>query len=386
IVARHEALRTTFLMVEGEPWQRIAEVEESHFHLQEHDLRQREDAQGELERVMAEEARGRFDLESGPLIRGRLIQLGDQEHVLLITTHHIVSDGWSVGLMFGELNALYGAFISGEEDRLPELEVQYVDYAVWQRKWMEGQVLEGQAEYWRQNLAGAPELLELPADRVRPARQDYAGGVVAVMIDEQLTAGLKELSRRQGATLYMTLLAGWAALLERLSGQQDVMVGTPVANRGRVEIENLIGLFVNMLVIRVDVSGRPTVGEALARVKGQALAAQEHQDIPFEQVVELARPVRSLAHSPLFQGKFTWNQGSEAGLDLSGLEGGPLRMAPHVVSRFDMALVLQESGEHVVGGMEYATALFESETVGRYVGYFIRLLEGMVAGGEKQAV
>ncbi|HEY6351239.1 MAG TPA: amino acid adenylation domain-containing protein, partial [Candidatus Angelobacter sp.] len=379
IVARHEALRTTFAMVDGEPEQRIVPVEESRFQLQEQDLREHEDAGGELERVIAEEAGAGFDLERGPLIRGRLIRLGEEEHALLISMHHIVSDGWSLGVLFKEMSELYGAYVEGEADPLPELGVQYADYAVWQRKWMEGEVLGEQAEYWKRNLAGAPEVLELPADHVRPARQDYAGAVVPVRMNEKLTAGLKELSGRQGTTLYMTLLAGWAVLLSRLSGQQDVVIGTPVANRGRVEIENLIGDFVNMLVLRVDVSGRPTVGEMLGRVKRQAVAAQQHQDIPFEQVVELVQPVRSLAHSPLFQVTFTWLEGLEDRPQLPGLMAGSLQLSPHRVSKFDLALLIRESEGRIEGVAEYATALFEAETVERYLGYFTRLLKGMMS-------
>jgi amino acid adenylation domain-containing protein len=386
IVARHESLRTTFAMVEGEPRQRIAPVKESHFHLLELDLRQQKDPQSELDRLVAEEAKADLDLKVGPLIRGRLIRLTDEEHVLLITMHHIVSDGWSMGLLFKELSTLYGAFVRGEEDPLAELAVQYADYAVWQRKWMEGEVLKKQAEYWKKNLEGAPELLELPTDRVRPAQQDYAGGALPVMLNDKLTEGLRELSARHGTTLYMTLLAGWAMLVGRLSGQQDVVIGTPVANRGRVEIENLIGFFVNMLVVRVDMSGRPTVGEMLARVKRQAIAAQQHQDIPFEQVVELVQPVRSLAHSPLFQVMFGLQDAKEDRPQLPGLEIGLLESSPHVVSKFDLTLSLQDSGTRIEGGVEYATALFEPSTVERYLGYFTKLLEGMVAGGEGQAV
>ena len=235
---------------------------------------------------------------------------------------------------------------------LPELNVQYADYAVWQRKWIAGEVLQQQAEYWRRTLEGAPALLELPADHARPAQQNYAGGMVGVMLDEELTAGLKELSRRQGTTLFMTLLAGWAALLGRLSGQGEVVIGTPVANRGRSEIEELIGFFVNTLALRLDVSGGPTVGELLERVKVQALAAQQHQDIPFEQVVELVRPVRSLAHSPLFQVMFAWQNTPEGRLELPGLEVKPLQSAPRLVAKFDMTLWLQEAGERIVGGVE----------------------------------
>src|ERR1700685_3753502 len=383
IVVRHEALRTSFAVVDGEPEQRIAAVDESRFQLLEEDLRRHEDAVGELQRVMAEESGKEFDLAAGPLIRGRLIQLAEQEHALLISMHHIVSDGWSLGVLFKELSVLYEAYGRGEKDPLPELGVQYADYAAWQRKWMEGEVLGEQAEYWKKNLEGAPEMLELPADRVRPGRQDYAGAVLPVVLNEELTEGLKELSARQGTTLYMTLLAAWAALLARLSGQPDVVVGAPVANRQSIEIENLIGFFVNMLAMRVDTSGRARVGELLQRVKGQALAAQQHQDIPFEQVVELLQPVRSLAHSPLFQVVFAWQDAVEGKPELPGLEITPLHLLEHRVSKFDLTLNLQESGERIEGGVEYATALFERATVERYVGYFTRLLEGMVAGDEQ---
>ena len=384
IVARHEALRTTFAVAEGEPEQRIAPAEESGFHLFEQDLRLHNDAPAELERVIADEVSRKFDLENGPLIRGRLIRLGEHEHVLLISMHHIVSDGWSIGVFFKELGVLYEAYAKGGQDRFPELGVQYADYAVWQRESISGELLR-QAQYWSKNLEGAPELLEVPADHVRPARQDYTGGALPVRLSESLTTELKELSARHGTTLYMTLLAGWAVLLSRLSGQQDLLIGTPVANRGRVEIENLIGNFVNMLALRVDLSGRPTVGEILQRVKRQAIAAQQHQDIPFEQVLELLQPVRSLAHTPVFQVTFTWLEGLESRPQLPGLVTGPLQLSPHTVSKFDLALLIQESEGGIEGALEYATGLFKQETVERYLGYFTRLLEGMVSD-ENEAV
>jgi amino acid adenylation domain-containing protein/FkbM family methyltransferase len=379
IVERHEALRTTFVMVDGEPAQRIAPVGESRFHLVEQDLRKRHDVENELDRLIVQESREAFDLETGPLIRGRLIRHGKDEHTLLLTMHHIVSDGWSMGVLIRELNALYAAFERGEDDPLPELTVQYADYAVWQRKWMEGEKLQRQAEYWRQALAGAPELLELPADRPRPARQSFAGASVELVLDEKLTEGLKELSRRYGTTLYMTLLSGWAALLARLSGQKDVMIGTPVANRGRMEIENLIGFFVNTLALRVDVSGAPTVGELLERVKERVIGAQQHQDLPFERVVEIVQPARSLAHSPLFQVAFAWQNAWEGTLELAGSEVKPLEVASHGVAKFDLMLCLQEEGVAIKGGLEYATALFEQSTIVRYSGYFRTLLQAMVA-------
>ena len=379
IVARHEVLRTTFAFVEGEPVQQIAPAEESRFHLVEHDLRGRSDAKEELKRVAAEESGTTFDLQAGPLIRGRLIRLADEEDALLITMHHIVSDGWSLGVFTNELSMLYGAFLRGEADPLPELKIQYADYAVWQRKWMEGEVLRKQAEYWKRALAGAPEVLQLPTDHVRPEQQSYSGAAARLVLDEELTAGLRGLSRKHRTTLYMTVLAGWAALLARLSGQDEVVIGTPAANRNRVEIEGLIGFFVNTLALRLGVVGTATVGELLEQVKGQVLAAQEHEDLPFEQVVEIVRPPRSLAHNPVFQVMFTWLNTPKGLIDLAGLQVSPFTAVPHDISKFDLMLLLREEGHQIVGVVEYATALYEQSTIERYLGYFRTLLGAMVA-------
>ncbi|HEX9938000.1 MAG TPA: condensation domain-containing protein, partial [Longimicrobium sp.] len=398
IVARHEALRTVFPEVDGAPVQRIAPAEESRFHLTEHDLRGQAEGGAELRRLMAEEAAAPFDLARGPLIRGRLVRMADDDHVLLITMHHIVSDGWSKGVFTRELSALYAAFRAGEPDRLPALPIQYADYAAWQRRWMEGEALRAQAEYWQETLAGAPELLELPADHARPARQEFSGGLVHLGVDQGVTAGLKALSRRHGTTLFMTLLAGWATVLSRLSGHDDVVIGTPSANRGRKEIEGLIGFFVNTLALRVDLSGSPSVADALARVKARALGAQANQDIPFEQVVGLLQPARSLSHTPLFQVMFIWQNAPGDELELSGLaapQPAP-RAAPaapaaqaradaRTTAKFDLSLVLTERGGRIVGAVEYAAALFERETVERFAGYLRRALEAMVAD-ERQPV
>src|SRR5256714_3373564 len=291
-----------------------------------------------------------------------------------------------MGVMVNELSILYGAFVRGAKDPLPELPVQYADYALWQRRWIEGELLAQQAEYWRQNLGGVPELLEVPTDYPRPEQQDYAGDLTKLTLNEKLTTRLKELSTRYGTTPYMTLLAGWAVLLARLSGQQDVVIGTPTANRGRGEMEMLIGFFVNTLVLRVDVSGHPTVGEMLERVKKQAIAAQQHQDIPFEQVVEIVQPVRSLAHTPVFQVMFAWQDVVDGGPQLLGMQTDPLESSPQVVSKFDMTLSLQEAGDRILGGVEYATALFEQPTVKRYAEYYRRLLEAMVEANEQQPI
>ncbi|HET7233884.1 MAG TPA: amino acid adenylation domain-containing protein, partial [Longimicrobium sp.] len=379
IVARHEALRTSFPTVDGEPVQRIAPAQESAFRLVEHDLRASAGAEGELRRLVADEASAPFDLERGPLVRGRLVRMAADDHVLLLTIHHIVSDGWSMGLLYRELGALYAAFARGEPDPLPPLPVQYADYAAWHRRWVDGPVLEAQAEYWAETLAGAPELLELPADRPRPARQDFAGASLKVEFDAGLAAALKALSQRHGATLYMTLLAGWAAVLSRLSGQDDVVIGTPSANRGRSEIEGLIGFFVNTLPVRVDLSGAPTVAQALGRVKARALEAQQNQDIPFEQVVERVQPARSLAHSPLFQVMFAWQNAPAGRLELPGLSLAPADAAPHVTAKFDLLLALWEDDGRIAGEVEYATALFDGATVERWLGYLRRVLEAMAA-------
>jgi amino acid adenylation domain-containing protein len=379
IVARHEALRTTFHAVDGQPVQVIAPAEESHFALVAHDLAGRADAEAELARIAANEAAAPFDLAAGPLIRGRLVRIGIDEHVLLVTMHHIVSDGWSTGVLTRELSTLYGAFVRGEVSPLAPLPVQYADYAAWQRRRVSGEVLSRQAGYWKQALAGAPELLELPADRARPARQDHAGAFAALELDAELTAALKGLAQREGATLFMTLLAGWAAVLGRLAGQDDVVVGTPTANRARPEVEGLIGFFVNTLALRVDLSDSPTGAELLARVKAAALDGQRHQDIPFEQVVEAVQPVRSMAHSPLFQVMFAWQNTPQAGLELPGLTLAPLGCAAHVTAQLDLTLTLREVDGRIVGGVEYATALFDAATVERYLGYMVRVLTAMAA-------
>ncbi|HYR10453.1 MAG TPA: condensation domain-containing protein, partial [Longimicrobium sp.] len=389
IVARHEALRTTFPSVDGEPVQRIAPVEESAFRLVEHDLHATPDAEDRLRRLVWDEASELFDMAQGPLIRGRLVRMAADDHVLLLTLHHIVSDGWSMGVLHRELGALYGAFARGEPDPLPPLPVQYADYAAWHRRWVEGPVLEAQAEYWTEALAGAPELLELPTDHPRPAKQNFSGASVDVELDEALTAALRTLSQRHGTTLFMTLLAGWAAVLARLSGQDDIVVGTPSANRGRSELEDLIGFFVNMLPVRVDLSGAPTVAEALGRVKARALEAQQNQDMPFEQVVERVHPTRSLAHTPLFQVMFAWQNAPGESLELPGLALGPLDAldsgdsSSWASAKFDLSLTLWEADGRIEGVVEYATALFGRPTVERHVGYLRRVLEEMAADDAK---
>ncbi|MGA3706678.1 amino acid adenylation domain-containing protein, partial [Ralstonia nicotianae] len=383
IVARHEALRTRFEVQEGQAVQFIVPADVG-LTLEWVDLSTEEASEHQLGLQAEAEARTPFDLEQGPLIRGRLVKLGEQEHVLLITMHHIVSDGWSQGVLARELGMLYEAYRSGGEDPLPALPIQYADYAVWQRRWLEGAELQRQGTYWEQALAGAPTLLSLPTDRARPAQQDYAGGSVEVIFDETLSAGLRKLSQRHGTTLFMTVLAGWSALLSRLSGQEEVVVGSPVANRTRSEVESLIGFFVNTLALRVEVSGA-TVSELLGRVKSQVLEAQAHQDLPFEQVVERVRPVRSLSHSPVFQAALSWLNTEAVGLSLE-LEGLTIEGvdAGQAAAKFDLTLELRETSEGLAGSLDYATALFDRETVERYLGYLQRLLAAMVENDSQQ--
>ncbi|WP_247539250.1 non-ribosomal peptide synthetase, partial [Ralstonia pseudosolanacearum] len=377
IVARHEALRTRFEVQEGQAVQRIVPADVG-LTLDWVDLSAEEASEHQLGLLAEAEARAPFDLEQGPLIRGRLVKLGEQEHVLLITMHHIVSDGWSQGVLARELGTLYEAYRSGGEDPLPALPIQYADYAVWQRRWLEGAELQRQGTYWEQTLAGAPTLLNLPTDRARPAQQDYAGGSVEVVFDAELSTALKRLSQRHGTTLFMTVLAGWSALLSRLSGQDEVVVGSPVANRTRSEMERLIGFFVNTLALRVEVDGSATVSELLERVKSRVLEAQAHQDLPFEQVVERVRPVRSLSHSPVFQAALLWQNTEALVLELDGLTIEHLADESYT-AKFDLSLALREHDGRIAGSLDYATALFDRATVERYVGYLQHLLQAMAA-------
>jgi amino acid adenylation domain-containing protein/thioester reductase-like protein len=377
IIARHEALRTIFAEHAGEPSQVV--MPPGGFALQEIDLggRPPAEAQAQLEHCLREEASASFDLRHGPLIRGRLVRLATQEHVLLVTMHHIVSDGWSVGVLLREVAALYEAHRHGHASPLPDLPIQYADYASWQRRWLAGELLKGQLDYWKRELAGAPALLELPTDRARPPLKSHAGASVELRLPAPLTAKLQAFAREHDATLFMVLLAGWAATLARLSGQEDIVIGSPVAGRQRVELEPLIGLFVNTLALRVRVQGTLSVAQLLERVKELTLAAYAQQDVPFEQVVEAIQPPRSLSHSPVFQVMFVLQNAPLGALELAELKLEPLEV-PRAAAQFDLTLSLREAGGELAGGIEYASALFERETVERFAGYLQAALRGMV--------
>src|SRR5512146_239643 len=378
LLRRHEALRTRFKVHDGEPVQ-VIEPRLS-LALEPEDLSALAPAprEAEAERRAQQEAQASFDLKRGPLIRARLLRLTPSEHWLLLSLHHIVTDGWSMGVLFNELSALYGAYRRGEASPLAELPVQYADYALWQREWLQGDVLEQQLAYWRQALADLP-VLELPTDRPRPMAASYRGARVAFELGEALTRGLKELSRREGATLFMTLLAAFQVLLYRYSGQEDLAVGVPIAGRSRPELEGLIGFFVNTLVMRADLSGAPSFQEHLARVRTRALEAYAHQDLPFEKLVEELAPRRDLSRNPLFQVSFTKGILGALELRLAGLETAEVVATGTHTAKFDLAFDMVEISGKIRFLVDYATDLFEAGTIERLVGHWRVLLEAIVA-------
>jgi amino acid adenylation domain-containing protein len=384
IVRRHESLRTRFAMVDGAPVQVIAAPGPERLPVV--DLRSLTGParDREVQRLTEEDARLPFDLSSGPLWRTSLLCLGSEEHVLLSTMHHIVIDGWSMEVLGREVRALYLSFLAGERSPLPELPVQYADYAAWQRGWLCGQVLAGELAYWRQQLAGAPPLLELPWDRPRPAVQSLRGALREVRLSLDLSERLIGFGRREGATTFIALLAAFQALLARLSGQAEVSVGAPVAGRAQVETEGLIGFFVNTLVLRTDLSGDPSFRELLTRVRETALQAHAHQDLPFEKLVEELSPQRSLSYAPLFQTLLMLQNAARGGeLELPGLRPTSLR-AHSGTAKFDLTLDMEDSPEGLRGVLEYSTDLFDGATICRWAGHFTRLLEGAVAApGER---
>jgi len=383
IVRRHEALRTTFSTVEEDPVQVIAasaNVSLPVIDLSRFSETERED---EARRLAREEADKPFDLRQGPLFRTALIGLGKYDHVLLLTLHHIVSDGWSMGVLYRELSALYQAFANEEPSPLADLPIQYADFAVWQRDWLRGEVLENQLSYWKKQLGGIPAVLNFPTDRPRPARQSYRGARQSIELSSELTQRLKTLSRKEGVTLYMTLLAAFQTLLHRYTGQDDIVVGSPIANRNRIEIEGLIGFFVNTLVLRTDHSGNPAFREVLRRVRETALEAYAHQDLPFEKLVEELRPDRDLSRSPLFQAMFVFQNAPVGELNCKGLNVSPMRMAGET-TKFDLTLSVNEGAPGLRAGLQYRTDLFDDATITRFLGHFKMLLEGIVANPEQR--
>ncbi len=378
IVRRHEVLRTTFALEDGRPVQHIQP--ELFLPLQIIDLSELPSLAREPEalRLATKEAQQPFDLARGPLLRVGLLRLADDEHVVLITMHHIVSDGWSTGVFVREVAALYEAFASGAESPLAELPIQYADYATWQRDWLQGEVLDEQLGYWRKQLGGELTALELPTDKLRPAVQTYKGASQTFQLPVELGAAVKELSRRESVTPFMTLLAAFQVLLHRYTGQEDICVGTPVAGRNRAEVEGLIGFFVNTLVMRTDLAGEPSFRALLARVREMAVAAYAHQDVPFEKLVEELQPERELSRNPLFQVMFEIQNQEQETLALPGLSLKPVEVAD-ATAKFDLTLLVAESDAGLTARFEYNIDLFDAATITRMGRHFEQLLANLVA-------
>ncbi|HEY7216577.1 MAG TPA: amino acid adenylation domain-containing protein, partial [Thermoanaerobaculia bacterium] len=378
IVRRHEALRTVFAAPEGSPVQVIQPAAPCVLNVVDLSGLPEGEREALALDLAGEEASRPFELARGPLLRGMLLRLAEDDHVAALTMHHIASDGWSMGVLVREVVALYAAFAAGRPSPLPDLPVQYADFAVWQRSWLKGDVLESEISFWRRQLAGLPPRLELPIDRPRPATQSHRGAFRPVRLPAELTRRLETLGRREGATLFMVLLAGFQALLARYSGQNDLAVGTPVAGRNRAEIEGLIGFFVNTLVLRGDLTGEPSFRNLLGRVRETALAAHAHQDVPFEEIVQELSPERSLAHSPLFQVVLVLQNAPVESLEIENLRLRPVS-GVETTTKCDLTLNLEELDGGLAGSVEHATDLFDATTIHRLLAGFERLLESAAA-------
>ncbi|MFL6124429.1 amino acid adenylation domain-containing protein [Actinophytocola sp.] len=386
VVARHESLRTTFESVDGTPRQVVHAAGPVPVELVDvstaRDSTDRDstdtDPEAAARILVADEIARPFDLSSGPLLRVTVLRLGAADHVLCLVMHHIVSDGWSMGVFMSELNALYRAFLADEPSPLPELPVQYADFAVWQREWLAGERLRGQVDYWRDRLAGLPPSLDLPADRPRPAAPTYAARSVGIEVPADVVTRLRAVSREQGATLFMTLLAAFQLLLSRYTGSTDIAVGSPIAGRVRPELEGLIGFFVNTLVLRTDVSDGPSFVELLGRVRETALGAYANQDLPFEQLVAELAPVRDLSHNPLVQVMFQLMNAPQERMGLAGTRGERFGAGGETI-RVDLECNLVEHGDALIGHVLYSVDLFDASTVQRLVDHFLRVLAAVAA-------
>ncbi|HYJ78763.1 MAG TPA: condensation domain-containing protein, partial [Longimicrobiaceae bacterium] len=374
VVRRHEALRTTFREADGVPVQVVEPF--TGFLLPVEDLSPLASAEREeaVKRRAAEDAGRLFDLATGPLFRATLLRLGPGEHQLLLALHHIVTDGWSMEVLYRELCALYAAYAGGCESPLPEPALQYADFALWQRERLRGERVAGELAWWKERLAGAPERLELPTDRPRPAVPTYRGRMVRAMLPACVLERLEALGRGEGATLFMVLLGAFQALLSKYGGTDDVVVGTPVSGRTHRETEGLIGCFVNTMVLRTDLGGDPTFREVVRRVRAVALGACDHQEVPFERVVAELHPQRTPGHSPLFQVMFTLAESTDEawspfpGLAVRRTEG------ERQTSKFELTLACSRRSAGLAAALEYATDLFDAETVERMLAHFVRLV------------
>jgi amino acid adenylation domain-containing protein len=369
IVRRHEVLRTRIEVEDGEPMQVIDQWKPRRLEVEEREK--------EAGRMAREEAHTGFDLSRDPLMRVKVLKLGEDEYMLLFTMHHIVSDAWSTEILIREVGALYQAYSAGESSPLSELPIQYADFAAWQREWLKGEALEAEIEYWRKQLAGM-EALELPTDYSRPAVRTYRGSRHHFVIDGELTRKLRALSQREGVTPFMALLGGFDVLLSRYSGQEEIVIGTDIANRNRAEIEELIGFFVNQLVLRIEVRARESFGEFLKQVREVCLGAYAHQEAPFEKLVEELQPERDPSRSPLFQAKLIWQNAPREGLELGGMRLASIGGVELETSKLDLTVSITDEGRHLVGSASYSADLFEAETIERLVSHYMNVLRGAI--------
>lgn len=385
VVRRHEALRTTFSAQDGRPFQQIAADLKIELPVIDLTHLPETNRQTEALQLAQEEAQRPFDLSRGPLVRATLLRLAPDDHIILLTMHHIIGDNWSTGVLVQEMAVLYDAFSNGRFSPLPQLPIQYADFAHWQRNWLHGDVLQTHLTYWTEQLSGSPPVLALPTDRPRPAVQTYDGAYQAFSLSETLSAAIRRLCQQEGVTTFMALLAAFQTLLYRYTGQEDINVGSPIANRNRADIEGLIGFFVNTLVFRGDLSGEPSFRELLQRVRDAALGAYAHQDLPFEMIVDALQPERNLSHSPLFQVMFVIQNTQ---MQQSSYQSSPDLIINPVeahsgTAKFDLTLFMLEEDEKLGGAWEYNTDLFDQTTIERMMQQFEVLLASIVADPDR---
>ncbi|MFN6531145.1 non-ribosomal peptide synthetase [Nostoc sp. ChiSLP03a] len=383
IIDRHEVLRTNFRTINDQPVQVIADSLTLSVPVV--DLTELPESERAIacQKLATTELARPFDLASSPLIRACVVKLKELKHAFILTVHHIIVDGWSTSILMRELATIYSAICNNLSPELPELPIQYADFAIWQRQWLQKEVLQTQLDYWKQQLKNAPTLLELPTDRPRPAIQTYRGAVQYVELSSELSQAIANFSRQEGTSLFMTLFCAYVTLLYRYTGSDDIVVGTPIANRDRLELEGLIGFFVNTLVLRTDLSGNPSFGQLLSRVRQVTLQAYAHPDLPFEELVKALQPQRNLSHTPLFQVMFVLQNVPVSEVELAGLTISSLPIES-ATATFDLTLSMQNTATGLVGMWEYNTDLFDERTIERMSGHFQTLLEGIVANPTEQ--
>ncbi|HET7483366.1 MAG TPA: condensation domain-containing protein, partial [Actinomycetota bacterium] len=377
VVERHEVLRTRFAVDGGSLRQIVDPALGSSLHVV--DLRSEPEARRDdvLAATVERLADETVDIDRGPLFKATLVRVADDDQVLVVVLHHIVSDGWSMGVLDRDLTTFYNAFVSGRDRELPDLPIQYADFAAWQKEYLSGDRLAREVEYWRDRLAGAPALLELPADRPRPPIQTFDGAAVTFDVSKATTDGLRAIASERSATLFMVLLAAFDVLLLRYTGRDDLTVATPVAGRTRSETEELIGFFVNTLVLRSDLSGDPSFADLVDRTREVALEAYGHQDLPFEKLVEELNPERDLSHLPLAQVMFVLQNASAPAAGFAGVDPSPIELEVDMAP-YDLTLEVTEIGQGLRGSFIYNTDLFDRETAEQMSRHFVTLLEGLV--------